>query len=52
MINIFFEKLSQRLGVDVDKVVLDKDKVEKAKLERTLKKEIFKERTRLIEENK
>lgn len=43
-----FEKLSKRLGIDIDKVVLNKDKNEKYKLERQLKKETFKERTRQI----
>ncbi|MFZ4167048.1 hypothetical protein [Brevundimonas sp. NPDC058933] len=44
-----FEKLSNRLGVDIDKVVFDKDENEKIKLERTLKKESMKERSKHIE---
>ncbi|MED4447416.1 hypothetical protein P9299_30950 [Bacillus cereus] len=44
-----FNKLSTRIGVDVNKVVLDKDKKEQKKLERTLAKETMKVRTELIE---
>jgi hypothetical protein len=45
-----FEKLSSRLGVDVNKVVIERDFKEKEKLKRVLQKETLKERTRLIEE--
>lgn len=45
-----FEKLSLRLGVDVNKVVLEKDSEEKEKLKRVLQKETMRERTRTIEE--
>ncbi|MFC5775864.1 hypothetical protein [Ectobacillus antri] len=45
-----FNKLSQRLGVDVDKIVLERDQTEKAKLERVLHKQTLKDRTRSIEE--
>lgn len=44
-----FDKLSERLGVDVNKVVLDRNKKETKKLKRVLLKETMKERTRLIE---
>jgi len=43
-----FEKLSKRLGVNVDKVIFEKNEAETKKLKRALKKETFKERTRLI----
>ncbi|KMY49614.1 hypothetical protein [Peribacillus loiseleuriae] len=42
-----FEKVSERLGVNIDKVILHKDETEKCKLKRALKKEIFKEKTRI-----
>lgn len=44
-----FDAISKRLGVDVDKVVFDKDKKEEKKLERALAKETMKVRTKLIE---
>ncbi|GAB6574299.1 hypothetical protein [Bacillus cereus] len=45
-----FGPLSERLGVDVDKVVLERDENEKAKLKRALAKERMKDLTGAIEE--
>lgn len=45
-----FNKLSQRLGIDVNKVVIENDTKEKENLKRVLQKETMKERTRIIEE--
>jgi hypothetical protein len=48
---ILFEKLSKRLGIDVDKIVMKRDTEEKEKLRRILLKETIKERTRLMKED-
>ncbi|KZD70928.1 hypothetical protein [Bacillus cereus] len=45
-----FGRMSDRLGVDLDKVFLEDDEQESQKLERALHKETMKHRTRLIEE--
>lgn len=45
-----FGKFSERLGVDVDKVVLGRDQNEKNNLKRALTKERIKDLTRVIEE--
>lgn len=44
-----FDKLSKKVNADIDKVLFDKDIIEKKKLERSLRKQTMKERTRLIE---
>lgn len=45
-----FGRISDRLGVDLDKVFLEDDEEESQKLERALHKETIKHRMRLIEE--
>jgi hypothetical protein len=45
-----FGRISDRLGVDLDKVFLEDDEQESQKLERALHKETIKHRMRLIEE--
>lgn len=45
-----FGRMSERMGVDLDKVIFENDETESKKLERHLQKETMKLRTRVIEE--
>jgi len=45
-----FQKLSERHGVDIDQVILDKNQEELKKLDKSLRKETMKVRTKIIEE--